>query len=50
MDYLRAETASDLLCANRIHYLVRDNSEVNWPSANFATYMRSVEDYWRRQG
>ena len=35
-----------LTTANRMHWLVRDNDSVSWPTANFRTFMAALRDYW----
>lgn len=47
MAYLRAATRDQLECANSIHYLVRDRSDVAWSNADFTTYMNAVAAYWK---
>lgn len=47
MAYLRAATRDQLECANGIHYLVRDYSDVAWSNADFTTYMKAVDAYWK---
>ncbi len=37
---------SDLVCANGIHWLVRDWHSTSWPLAHFQTYLRSTIEYW----
>jgi hypothetical protein len=44
--YLRAAVRDQLVCANDIHYLVRDYSSVNWTAANFDAYMKALDAYW----
>jgi hypothetical protein len=36
----------DLVCANYMHWLVRDNSPTSWPVANFNTFTSSLKKYW----
>lgn len=38
---------TQLSCANDLHWLVRDNAPVCWPSANFQTYLTAAEKYWK---
>ena len=33
-------------CANDLYWLVRDNSAVCWPSANFHTFTAALKKYW----
>lgn len=35
-----------LLCANRLHWLVRDGSPTSWPVANFQTFTAAAKKYW----
>lgn len=35
-----------LTTASGLHWLVRDNSSVCWPAANFHTYMTALKKYW----
>lgn len=37
---------SQLLCANGIHWLVRDGYPICWPSANFHAYLDAAAKYW----
>ena len=36
----------DLVCANYMHWLVRDNSPTSWPVANFNTFMAALKKNW----
>ena len=36
-----------LSCANDLHWLVRDNTPVCWPSASFQTYLAAAEKCWK---
>lgn len=36
----------DLVCANYMHWLVRDNSPTSWPVANFNTFTAAAKRYW----
>ncbi|KQU79895.1 hypothetical protein ASD12_10660 [Mesorhizobium sp. Root102] len=47
MTYLRAAIRDQMMCANGIHYLVRDNSDVNWSNASFTAYMNAVDSFWK---
>lgn len=47
MAYLKAATRDQLECANGIHYLVRDYSDVAWSNADFTSYMNAVDAYWK---
>jgi hypothetical protein len=35
-----------LTTASGLHWLVRDNSSVCWPSANFHTFTATLKKYW----
>jgi hypothetical protein len=35
-----------LLCANRLHWLIRDNTPTSWPVANFQTYTAAAKKFW----
>ena len=35
-----------LVCANYMHWLVRDSSPTSWPVANFNTFMAALKRYW----
>lgn len=35
-----------LACANDLHWLVRENSSVCWPSASFYTFTAALKKYW----
>jgi hypothetical protein len=35
-----------LVCANYMHWLVRDDSPTSWPAANFNTFMAALKKYW----
>jgi hypothetical protein len=35
-----------LACANDLHWLVRDNANTCWPTANFDVYMAAAKQYW----
>lgn len=37
---------ANLACANDLHWLVRDNTLVCWPSANFHTFTAALKKYW----
>lgn len=38
--------ATELTTASGLHWLVRDNSSVCWPSANFHTFTAALKKYW----
>ena len=33
-------------CANDLYWLIRENSAVCWPSANFHTFTAALKKYW----
>lgn len=35
-----------LVCANQVHWLVRDNSPTSWPLAQFNTFTWALKRYW----
>lgn len=37
---------SKLACANDLYWLVRDNTPVCWPSANFHTFTAALKKHW----
>jgi hypothetical protein len=39
-----------LACANDLHWLVRDNSNVCWSTPNFDAYLAAVTKYWNEWG
>jgi hypothetical protein len=39
-----------LVCANRMHSLVRDSSPTSWPVANFNTFTAALKRYWESLG
>jgi hypothetical protein len=38
--------STKLLCANRLHWLVRDDSPTSWPVAKFNAYTAASKKYW----
>jgi hypothetical protein len=44
---LNAE-ASELVCASRMEWLVRDGSPTAWPVANFNTYLNAAAEHWKK--
>ena len=46
VDWIRSVDSTELLCANELYYLVRDNSPVCWPRANFQTYIAALAGDW----
>ncbi|MGQ7937671.1 nucleotidyltransferase domain-containing protein [Paraburkholderia sp. D1E] len=39
-----------LACANDLYWLVRDNSNVCWSTANYDAYLAAVKKYWNEWG
>jgi hypothetical protein len=37
-----------LVCANRLHWLVRDDAPTSWPMANFSTFTAAAKKFWKR--
>ena len=37
---------TELVCANRLHWLVRDDSSTSWPVANFNAFMAAAKKFW----
>lgn len=37
---------TELLCANRLYYLLRDNSPVCWPPANYQEFRNAIVEFW----
>lgn len=46
MNWLRQCNAQQLLCANGIHPLLRNGSQVSWNSGDFATFLSAAAQYW----
>lgn len=38
--------ASDLVCASRMHWLVRDGEQTSWPIDNFNAYLIAARKHW----
>jgi hypothetical protein len=36
-----------LACANDLYWLIREDSAVCWPSANFHTFTAALKKYWK---
>jgi hypothetical protein len=45
-NWVTSADESKLACANDLYWLVRDNSSVCWPSANFNTFTAALKTYW----
>jgi len=50
IQYIGGADLTAFTCMNGIHWLVRDNHEVCWASANCSTFLRALENYWRNPG
>jgi hypothetical protein len=37
-----------LVCANYLHWLVRDNEPTSWPTANFLAFLNAAKAYWEK--
>jgi len=40
--------STKLVCANYMHWLVRDNEPTSWPVANFNTYLAAAKKHWEK--
>lgn len=49
MIWLEACAKDSLLCANGIHFLVRDGHSVCWPTANFDAFRHAAVKHWNSQ-
>jgi hypothetical protein len=47
-NWLLTAKASDLVCASRMEWLVRDGSQTSWPIANFNTYLNAAAEHWKK--
>jgi hypothetical protein len=45
-NWITTADKAKLACANDRYWLVRDNSNVCWPTANFDTYIAAVKKFW----
>ncbi len=41
---------TELICASGLWWLVSDNSNVSWSTANFEAYLAAVSKYWNEWG
>jgi hypothetical protein len=39
---------TQLACASDLHWLVRDHTQVCWPTADFDEYLTATRDYWNK--
>jgi hypothetical protein len=44
--WLNGANAGDLMCANSIHPLVRDNSRTSWPIQGHIDFMTEIQKLW----
>jgi hypothetical protein len=49
-NWLLTADETKLACANDLYWLVRDNSNVCWPTVNFDAYLAAVKRYWNEWG
>jgi hypothetical protein len=47
-NWILGAKASDLVCASRMEWLVRDASRTSWPVANFNTYLSAAAEHWKK--
>lgn len=45
-NHLVTADRDQLVCANNMHWLVRDNSPTSWPSASFNAFTAALKQYW----
>ena len=38
----------ELVCANHLHWLVRDNQPTSWATAGFLTFLNAAKAYWEK--
>ena len=48
--WLERCNAKDLACANNLHRLIRENSQISWNMQGFQTFLKSARQYWNRSG
>jgi hypothetical protein len=48
-NYIATADRDKLVCANYMHWLVRDSSPTSWTAANFDTFMTALKRYWRTE-
>jgi hypothetical protein len=36
----------EVVCANELHWLIRDTAHTSWPTGNFATDLDMMIEYW----
>lgn len=47
-NYILTADRNNLVRANQMHWLVRDNEPTSWPVANFNTFTAALKKYWER--
>ncbi|MCA1382714.1 hypothetical protein [Bradyrhizobium sp. BRP23] len=45
-NWVNSNDPSNLTTGSGMHWLVRDNENVCWPSANFQTFTAALKKYW----
>lgn len=45
-NHIVTTSRDDLVCANHMHWLVRDNARTSWPVANFNLFTAALKRYW----
>jgi len=45
-NWLSSSDESKLVCANCLHWLLRDNRKTSWNAADFQTYMSAAKKFW----
>lgn len=45
-DWLVQADEMKLVCANYMHWLVREGEPTSWPSQNFSLFLKAVRDLW----
>jgi hypothetical protein len=49
-NWLVTARQDQLVCANRLHWLLRDNEPTSWATSDFSIFMRAAKAYWERSG
>ena len=50
LNWLAQEADRDnLVCANNLHYLLRDNSPITWNTSDFDSFLTAVCNFWNSQ-
>jgi hypothetical protein len=44
----QSRDSTKLVCANYMHWLVRDNEHTSWPVANFNAYLTAAKKHWEK--